>query len=103
MKDWRHLEARQKYVAAVIEKLKAEGRTHFTLADVESILKDAFKVEASDDFNANYYLMTANHDYQIDGPRPFLDAYENASKMADAHQCDVTILQEFDTCFFIDY
>ena len=32
MKDWKHLEARQKYIAAVVDKLKAEGATVVPIA-----------------------------------------------------------------------
>ena len=103
MKDWKHLEARQKYIAAVVDKLKAEGTTVVPIADVERILRDAFKVEANDDLTANYYLITANKEYKIEGPLPFDEACNRASAMADSHQCDVSILQDFDTFYFIDY
>ena len=103
MKDWKHLEARKRYVESVITKLNAEGQTVFTLSDVERILHDAFKVEANDDLTADYYLMTANKEYKIEGPLPFAEACNRASAMADRHQCDVSILQDFDTFYFIDY
>ena len=103
MKDWKHLEARKRYVESVITKLSAEGQTVFTLSDVERILRDAFKVEANDDLTADYYLMTANKEYEIEGPLPFDEACNRASAMADRHQCDVSILQDFDTFYFIDY
>ena len=47
--------------------------------------------------------MTANKEYKIEGPLPFAEACNRASAMADRHQCDVSILQDFDTFFFIDY
>ena len=100
MKDWKHLEARQKYIAAVVDKLKAEGATVVPIADVERLLRDAFKVEANDDLTADYYIKTVN---EIEGPMPFAEACNRASAMADRHQCDVSILQDFDTFFFIDY
>lgn len=103
MKTWKHLEARHNYINAVLEKLKAEGRTVLPIADVEKLLCDAFKVEATDDLAADYYLMTANKDYKIEGPLPFAEACNRASAMADRDQCDVSMLQAFDTFYFIDY
>lgn len=101
MKDWKHLEARQKYIAAVVDKLKAEGQTVFTLSDVERILHDAFKVEAADDLKAPFCVLYK--DSQIEGPMPYADALQRASQISDAKQCDVSILQGYETIYYIDY
>lgn len=101
MKDWKHLEARQKYIAAVVDKLKAEGTTVVPIADVERILHDAFKVEAADDLKAPFCVLYK--DSQIEGPMPYADALQRASQISDAKQCDVSILQGYETIYYIDY
>ena len=89
MKDWKHLKARQRYVESVINKLTAEGQTVFTLSDVERILHDPFCVLYKDS--------------QIEGPMPYADALQRASQISDAKQCDVSILQGYETIYYIDY
>lgn len=101
MKAWKHLEARQKYIAAVVDKLKAEGTTVVPIADVERILHDAFKVEAADDLKAPFCVLYK--DSQIEGPMPYADALQRASQISDAKQCDVSILQGYETIYYIDY
>lgn len=99
--DWKKHEKRQEYIAAVVAKLNAEGRTVFELADIEAILRDAFKVEAADDFRHAYCLLYK--DKQIEGPMHYAEAMQRASQLSDANQCDVTVLQAFDTFYYIDY
>ena len=110
MKAWKNTDQRALYIGAVIGKLRMEGKTHLTLEQVEQVLRDAFQVETADDLAADYYLMTANKDYKIEGPLPFAEAplpfaeaCNRASAMADRDQCDVSMLQAFDTFYFIDY
>ena len=99
--EWKKLEKRQEYIAAVLAKLNAEGRTVFELSDIEAILRDAFKVEAADDFRHAYCLLYK--DKQIEGPMPYADALQRASQISDAKQCDVSILQGYETIYYIDY
>lgn len=101
MKDWKHLEARQKYIAAVLGKLEAEGRNVIELAEVGNILRDAFRVEAADDFQRPYCLLYKEK--QIEGPSSYAEAMQRASVISDSQQCDVTVLQAYDTVYYIDY
>lgn len=90
-------------MAAVIDKLRLEGKRHISLEAVEQILKDAFAVEAAADLSAAYYLHRSNLPTTLLGPMTYKEAYDSANQLADAEGCDVDILQKFDTFLFMDY
>lgn len=100
---WKNTDNRMLYVGSVINKLRMEGNTHIALEQLEQILKDAFKVEAAADYDSDFYLMTANKEYKIEGPFNYQDALSEADRMAERDQTDVLILQHYDCHYFVDF
>ena len=96
------IKERQNYVAAVVAKLRLEGKQHISLEQVEQLLKDAFAVEAAADLAAKYYLLSERQAKPL-GPMSYSEAYGKANQLAEGDGCDVEILQKFDTYLFLDY
>ena len=102
MSNLQQIEERQKYVAAVVAKLRLEGKKHIAIEQLEQLLKDTFSVEAAADLAAAYYLKS-DREPKLLGPMTYSEAYGAANQLAEADGCDVEILQKFDTYLFMDY